>query len=708
MFKPTNNPYSFKYLITGITGDGIENVYLPEKPKVSEIYCREEDKWTREKFVQPKQLKKWSREWLVQKETDPNFVHAQAEKIKQWEDWHWNLCRKGMWIMVKGVPTFLTPFYVWYLTAWKTSFGFPAYRETDKELAYALEYCCEDPKSFGALVNTIRRYGKSSFFGAFITYRTAYNFNHTAGMQGQKMSKVKKFFNKMVVKPFLKLPHYLQPEFDTTTAHKEELRFDSLPERAKKRKVSLEDEETMESVIDFRASGPDEYDGEELYTYIIEEPGKIIESSIYSEEGDGIWDVVKPCLLDGGKIRGKAFAGTTVEFLNIADRGGAAYKDLFYDSDFNQKQENGQTKSGLYAFFIPGDCAHKDYIDEYGHPLRDMARAAIMRDRASYKGRPTKLAGYIRRYPLTMKEIFYVNPEACSFDSEVLQDQIERIDTAVVEIRSRIDLFWENDIPYSKVLWRHNSNSGWLHIVDWPDVGDSNKVHHLHVGDKVFYQPTNDENFAIGFDPIQHRTPKGKKNKRESRPVALIKRKYDSSIDGVMDDAMIKKRREEKYAYQTNKYIAMMHTRPNDPNVLFERLLMICWYLGCSVHIEQQKGSVINYFYEKNCGDFVMAKYTALNEEPSDSDGTASTPRIIEEYVNALDTYITNYGHTVWFKEQLECHLIFDPNDPTPSDYTVAAGFCELACKMRPRTPKSEYKEVTDFMPVYRNGRVVG
>lgn len=705
MYKETKNPYSFKYLITGITGQGIEQVYLPNKPDDTDINFRAEDKWTRP--VMPAQIRKWYREWLIQKEEDPNYVHAQGEKILEWINWHRGITEKGMWIWVKGGATYLTPFYVWYLTVWKTYFGFPVYRETDKELTYFIDYCCEDIFCFGGLINTIRRYGKSSIFGAWIVWRSIHAFNHTAGMQGQKLSKVKKFFNKMVVKPFLKMQPYMQPTFDTTSTHKEELRFDSLPERAKKRKIDLEDNETLESVIDYRASGTDEYDGDVLDSYIIEEPGKITESSIYSEEGDGIWDVIKPCLLKGGTIRGKAFGGTTVEFLNIADKGGRAYKELFYDSDFNQKQPNGRTKSGLYVCFIPGDCAHQDYIDEYGFPMRDMARAAILKDRESYKGRPTKLAGYIRRYPLSMKEIFYVNPDSCSFDSEVLQDTLQKIDQAVVSLSSQIDLYWENNIPFTKVLWRHNSKNGWLHICDWPDMDVSNKVYKLPVGDKIFYQPTNDDNYSIGFDPIQHRTPKGKKLTRESRPVAMIKRKYDSAIDGIMDDELMRRRKIEKFQYQTNRYIAMMHTRPNDPNVLYERLIMICWFLGCSVHIESQKGAVINYFYEKNCGDFVMAKYTGFNEEASDNDGTASTPRIIEEYTNAYDHYITNYGHTMVFREQVEDALTFDPNDPTPSDYTVASGFCELAGKMKPRVPKQDYRDIADFMPIYRNGKIV-
>lgn len=708
MFQPTSNPYSFKYLLTGITGAGIEQVYLPEPPPDDEVLFEKEQKFVRQEM--PAQLKKWAHEWLTEKEHDPNFVHAKAEQIVSWVDQEWDRSTDGIWFWNNGVKTYITDFHYFYLTAWRTYFGYPIYRETDKEICYFIKFCEEDPDCYGGLLNTIRRYGKSSLIGAWIVFRTIRRPNHNAGMQGETEKKVKKFFNKMVVKPFLKMPYYYQPKFDTTSTHKQELKFDVLPDRSKKRKV-YEEEDTLESMIDCRASGASEYDGDVLDSYVMEEPGKVLEESIYSEEGDGTWDVIKPCLLKGREIRGKAFMGTTVEFLNVSDKGGMAYRELFYDSDFNQRQKNGRTKSGLYASFLPGDCAYEDFLDEWGHPMRDLARQSLIDDRESHKDRPSKKAGLIRKYPLSIKEIFYVNPSSCAFSApDVLQDRLVEIDTTVGSLWERIDLSWENNVPFTKVIWRKNPQSGWLKINYWPNFEDANKVDSVFLRGKWTHRPMNDAKWAIGFDPIQHRTPEGKVNSRESKPVASIKRKYDVAIDGVMDDELEKQRAKEKYKYQTNKYVALMDVRPNDPNVLFNRLLLICWYLGCSVHVERQKDAVISYFHDKGCGDFVLAKYSHDYEGPQAlTDGTAATPRLIEDYTNALDTYITNYGHTVPFREIIEDWLMFKPHKTTEHDYTVSTGFCELACKMKPKNIIQPVRQITDFMPRYDQfGEVVG
>ncbi len=106
----------------------------------------------------------------------------------------------------------------------------------------------------------------------------------------------------------------------------------------------------------------------------------------------------------------------------------------------------------------------------------------------------------------------------------------------------------------------------------------------------------------------------------------------------------------------------------------------------------------------------MLAKYTHDYEGPQAlTDGTAATPRLIEDYTNALDHDITNYWHTNPFREMVEDALMFKPHKTTEHDYTVAAGFCELACKMKPKNIIQPVRQISDFMPIYdKFGEVVG
>jgi len=47
MYAKTDNPYRFKYLVTGITGPGIPCVYLPPEPPDEEVLFKKEQKFVR-------------------------------------------------------------------------------------------------------------------------------------------------------------------------------------------------------------------------------------------------------------------------------------------------------------------------------------------------------------------------------------------------------------------------------------------------------------------------------------------------------------------------------------------------------------------------------------------------------------------------------------------------------------------------------------
>lgn len=734
MFKETSNPYSFKYLITGISGPGIEKVYLPPVPSEDKILFKKEQKFVRPEM--PDYLKSAVKEMLHQRGKkdskgnylDPEWVHPKYQlQINAWEDQEWERCKDGIWFWNNGVPTYLTPFYYWYLSSWRTYFGIPAYRETDKEITYWILYFEEDPDSFGGAFNTIRRYGKSVLMGAWATHRTTRNYNHFCGMQGETDDKIKKFYNKFIKKPFYKLPYYHQPTYNTTTQQTNQIEFDVPPKRNKKN-VIIDETESLESIIEYRPSGPGEYDGDILNTYLKEEPGKDKKNSIYNEEGEGTWDIVVPCLMDGLEIIGKALFGTTVENLNLRDKGGQAYKNLFYDSDFNNKQEDGRTKSGLYAAFLPGDCALKGFWDEWGHPKREQAKEKLLQKRKSYRNNANKLAGHIRKYPLSIKEIFFINPTGCEFNATVLQDRRDDIDMSPVPMYDKFELRWENNIRFSKIICRHNPSAGWLKCSWIPkEEKDTNLVGERNIGGEKFYYPLNDSKFACGMDPIDHgvmveaRSTMSEESVqgggKRSKPVVMVKSKYDPAIDGVItqeelelraqpgkmvDGAWVLDESGKKYQYKTNQYFLMMDVRPNDPNVLYERVLMICWWLGVSLHVESQKPGTIRYFQSNNCNDFLLNKYVPTDSKSRviSDEGTAASQSVIQDYTGYLATYVEYFAHQLPFREVIEDLLLFNPRNTKEHDYSVSMGFTEMAAVIKPKQKPKVYVDISEIMPL--------
>jgi hypothetical protein len=1064
MFEVTSNPYKFKYLQTGISGVGIEQVYLPEPPPDNEIHFKKE-----QRFIRPeldKKIKKAIKILYAKKDPDgddydPDYVSPYQTEIDAWINQQYDRFEKGFWFWNNGVRTYLTPMHYAYLTEWVAYFGQPDYRETDKEIAYWWAFIEEDKTSYGGLLNTIRRYGKSAFMGFLIIWRTTRNFSHYSGMQGETDKKIKKFWDLHIIKPFRKMLAYMQPVYDYNSKQSEDIKFERPVTRGKKSKLKLDDEddfdenEDLESYADYRESSEGAYDSAILHSYIMEEPGKchpkgtkirmydgsiknvedvqigdmlrgtdndprevintgqgrgeifkIIPNSksepwfvnehhilsckisggtpfpgykkgdvvninlktyfnlsplkkrhlmcykvgveypfkqtmidpymlglwlgdgssgaaaitnidpeiigwldnkyhikkykkqkgkapIYSIKGnlysalkdenlignkhipkkylinskesrlnllaglidtdghrcnrknkpnsrhyeivqknkilaeqikelalslgfhasinekiatlnrkgkeqyrclvyrvfiyghnlyeipcrvsrkkmpsnlttynskdplvygfkveydrvddyygfnisgnrlylledytvthntlsanvDDRWSTVKPCLRKGATIRGKALLATTVEHMNVLDKGGKVYQKLFYESDYNKRTGIGQTISGLYAAFLPGDCAFEGFFDDHGHPMRAEARRSIILERESKKHNPKDYSALIRKYPLSTAEIFWVSSEQCVFNATILQERKLELDSSPIPFWSKFDLEWENKKRFSKVIIKHNPENGWYKASWIFAKGEEfeKMANQVRKNSDGTYSPLNEEVFTAGIDPVDHRVVIQSRmgfgedefiSTRRSKPVMLIKRRYDSSIDGIMGDHDdLAKKAREKYQYKTGVYIGLMDSRPTDPNVMFERALMICWLHGMSMNVESAKPGVMNYFHTHGCADFIKQKYVPESKVRSgyEGEGTPANSATINEYTDCLAWYIDYFGHTMPFVDVVNDLLVFDPANTKVHDYSVAKGWCELGEKIRPKTEKREIINIEDIMPLFDN-----
>src|SRR6478609_6971752 len=102
MYNKTSTPYQFKYLQTGITGPGIEHVYLPKQPADSKILFKKEQKWVRPH--PPEYLRKAIKDYAKKVQEDPNYIHPLQYEINNWADQEWDRSEEGIWFWNNGVP----------------------------------------------------------------------------------------------------------------------------------------------------------------------------------------------------------------------------------------------------------------------------------------------------------------------------------------------------------------------------------------------------------------------------------------------------------------------------------------------------------------------------------------------------------------------------------------------------------------------------
>lgn len=715
MFLKTSNEYRFKYLVTGLTGEGIPCVYLPEHPPDKEILFNKEQKFIR---MEPSEImKEWMDEFESEQERDPNYIHPQQELLNQWEEQEFDRCQKGIWFWNDGEKVYLTGDHYKYLTQWNQLFGYADFRESDKEFFYWIKFLEEDELCYGGAYNTGRRTGKSSKMGFWAMNRTSTNFKHLTGMQGEDDLKIRAFYEQLVIEPFYKLPYYSRPVYDTTTLQKKGIIFKDPPKR-NKRRIHTRKKLVLESRMDYRTSEANKYDQAKLHTYVNEEPGKKLTGDI----GE-LWGFVKRCLKLGIKIIGKSLFATTVEFMDVTSKGGRAYKKLCYASDYNIRNKNGETISGLYAAMMPADCDFEGCIDAHGRPEREKARTYIFADREASKDNPKDHSSLIRKHPLNWHEVFYVDTERCEFNATKLQNRRFELMMNPPPIR-RFDLRWENNVRFTKVIMIDNPINGWSKWAWVPKNDDEKKLMNnveMYNQDGITrFKPLNTNIFGGGFDPIDHGivnedggNEEDYVSSRRSKPVLTIKRKYDVSIDGPMSQEILEQRAREHYPYKTNKRVMMMDARPNDPNVLFERVLMVCWLLGCPLKTESQKPGVINWFHAAGCDDFLLDKYIPILENTKRSDlgvkGTPASTLMINEYTDLLSTEIEYFIHVEPFIEFVDDALIFNPLKTKPHDYAVAWGWQEIGCQIRSRVAPLQVKDISSYFrshKISRNGIV--
>ena len=103
---------------------------------------------------------------------------------------------------------------------------------------------------------------------------------------------------------------------------------------------------------------------------------------LYLDEA-GKWEKAND-IRERGELKGHAYCwyeiveeGSGGSTVNPMNKGGEEYKGLWYDSDPNERINNGRTRSGLYRIFIPAYDALEGFFDEYGNAVVRGSRQSV-------------------------------------------------------------------------------------------------------------------------------------------------------------------------------------------------------------------------------------------------------------------------------------------------------------------------------------------
>lgn len=628
-------------------------------------------------YKRPLYLQKWERKPLpkgISKDNEHLFEDYILEEYRRRTE--------GMFIYINGEIEYLPGSFYFFLQWFSIGRIYPHFRMTQRDLMLFWEACYADPRCYGILYVKNRRLGWSTLQQSEVNNRATIYRDGLVGIISKTGKDAKSAFRK-VVQGFRKLPFFFRPETDGTTNPKTELAFSKPAKRIthKTRGDYDEEDEALNTFVQWYNTDLNSMDSERIApVQIIDEPGKFPKNVPFSE----YWDVAKECLVEGVEIVGKAMVGSTI---NPPNQGGKEFKIVWDASDYNERNANDQTKSGLYRIFIPAEYNYRGFFDEFGFPILEDPEKPIMNNEgklvstgaithlnnieASLKGDPEKLAGQKRKYPRTIIDAFRSTDTSCAFNAGKLYEQIDWVNHEMPQSMVQVgDLHWEDGVQDGNVVFSPNP-SGLFRVAWHPPKEIRNNVEKNGTG----RHPGNAHLGALGCDPYNRTTTVDGRGSQGS-----IHGKTKANMQGV----------------PSNFFFMEYIGRPAKVEYFFEDMIKAMVYWGMPAAIEQSNDEFLRLIKTRGYRPFMLTRpgvpWKDLTPTERELGGfPAQGTKIADSQFYAVESFINDHvgrAHVnnhrkigeigkMYFERTLTQWLKVDPDNRTDFDAYISSS---LAC----------------------------
>lgn len=619
----------------------------------------------------------------------------------------------GHWFMNNNVPTYITGSHYMYLQWSKIDMGLPYFREANRLFWIYWEACVADDRCFGMCYIKNRRSGFSFMAASELANIATISKNARLGMLSKTADDAKKMFTDKTVPIVRKYPFFFKPIQDGMDNPKTELAFRIPATKLTKKGMMKESEESdmkgLDTSIDWKATEDNSYDGEKLLRLSQDEAGKWEKPKNIKNN----WKVTKTCLRLGSRIIGKCMMGSTV---NALKKGGQNFKDIAHDSNPKEKRNgNGQTKSGLYLFFIPMEDNFEGHIDEFGFPVYHDPVEPIIgeggdlvtegsidyweRECQGLRGDSEGLNEHYRQFPRTLSHAFRDEASECLFDLTKINDQIDYNDTLIRDgVIVQGSFSWRDGVRFSEVVWTPSSNGRFF--VTWiPPKHLQNRV--MKKGDR--YYPMNDHLGAFGADTYDISGTVGGVGSKGTF--------HGKTMAFVMEDKV-------PHDFFFLKYAA----RPPEAEIFFEDGLMMLWFYGMPILAENNKPRFLYHLKNAGCRGFSLNRPDRPKEKlskteielggiPSNSEDIIHAHAAeIERYINKKVGYDREGTYrppdeigNMYFNSTLEDWSKLDLKDRTKRDESISSGYAIMATNRHAYIQKKEVQKTTIVIPRFDN-----
>ena len=673
---------------TGQIGEIIEiqgfQIALPPVPKDLK---KGKDKWVIEEY--PKELKnvKTIFDWKAYpEEFKSKWGEYIDEEFKRRED--------GFWFYNKGIPTYISGTHYMYLQWSKIDVGNPDYREANRLFFLFWEACKSDKRCYGMCYLKNRRSGFSFMASGETVNQATISGDARFGILSKSGSDAKKMFTDKVVPISLNYPFFFKPIQDGMDRPKTELAYRVPASKLTRKGIQAneirEELEGLDTTIDWKNTGDNSYDGEKLKLLVHDESGKW-------ERPDNIlnnWRVTKTCLRLGSRIIGKCLMGSTS---NALDKGGENFKKLYNDSDVTKRNNNGQTKSGLYSLFIPMEWNYEGFIDEYGQPVFITPTKETLspfgesidvgvidyweNEVDGLKGDQDALNEYYRQFPRTTEHAFRDETKNSIFNLAKIYEQIDyNEDLRNTNVITQGNFQWSLGVKDTKVEFIPSPQGRFK--ISWIPNAD---VQNRQTTKNGIKHPGNEHMGAFGCDSYDiSGTTDGKGSKGALHGLTKFS----------MEDA------------PPSTFFLEYIARPQTAEIFFEDVLMACVFYGMPILAENNKPRLLYYFKRRGYRGYSMNRpdrlWNKLSVTEREIGGIPNSSEDIKQaHAAAIEMYIDKhvgmdsegvYG-SMYFNATLNDWSKFDINNRTKYDAAISSGLAIMACHKDMYRPQAQIQK---------------
>ena len=673
-------------------------IILPSKPPKKQIFGHD----------LPKRMQMWERVSMPD----------ELSRIKSMDEWHemprefrqkfspyieeeFRRRREGFWFYNNGVPTYITGRHYMMLQWTKLDIGFPYYLAFQRDIFLHMAACEADPRCIGQLYTKCRRSGYTNICSSVLVDEASQVKDKLLGIQSKTGKDAQEnIFMKKVVQMFRHYPFFFKPIQDGTTNPRMELAFREPSKRITKKNKTAQKGEALNTVINWKNTTNNAYDGEKLHILYLDEAGKWEKPTDIRDA----WRIQRTCLIVGRKIVGKALVGSTVNPMN---KGGQEYKDLWKDSNPNERNANGRTRTGLYRLFIPAYESLEGFFDRHGNPvvedpdrsvdgidgdpINQGAKTYLKNERQALIQDASELNEVVRQFPFTEDEAFRDSVESTLFNISKIYEQIQYNDELYPNPVVVGNFVWKNGAQDSEVVFTPDPN-GRFHVA-WMPPDELRNVKKFDRGKRV---PPNSHIGVGGVDSYD----------------------LDATVDGRGSKGALHMYNRFNMEHPSNMFVVEYASRPPLAKIFYEDVLMCAVFYGYPILIENNKYGIARYFESRGYDGYLMERpshlFAANTQVKTKTKGIPSNSQdVIQAHAHAIEAYIHDhvginhdtgvYGK-MYLNRTLEDWIGFKIDNRTKFDLTISSGLCLLAAQKQKKEVKSNFSESKFF----RRYKVIG